>query len=319
MKCNSCGAESGKYPFCSTCNSMREKGEIKKCQECGKWHSPWELCHVSETSGNGEYLYELKRTLISKSEQAYYDSIKRAVPQGYNVFPQINLASIIAKTDNSKFHNELFRNVDFLITDSNYKPLIAIEINDQTHLDSDRRDRDEKVQKICEEAGLPLIKFWTSYGVNNDYISKKIEETLKSLPIKRINHSAQSPKPEIEITPPTVDLWKKASEPGRKSYSSGGSRSYRRAKSSGGCYVATCVYGSYDCPEVWILRRYRDNSLASSWYGRVFIKIYYAVSPTLVKIFGGCNWFKKLCRSMLDPMVEKLHTKGYENTPYSDK
>lgn len=23
---------------------------------------------------------------------------------------------------------------------------------------------------------------------------------------------------------------------------------------SGGCYVATCVYGSYDCPEVWTLR-----------------------------------------------------------------
>ena len=28
--------------------------------------------------------------------------------------------------------------------------------------------------------------------------------------------------------------------------------------SSGGCYVATAVYGSYDCPEVWVLRRYRD-------------------------------------------------------------
>ena len=30
------------------------------------------------------------------------------------------------------------------------------------------------------------------------------------------------------------------------------------AKSSGGCYVATAVYGSYDCPQVWTLRRYRD-------------------------------------------------------------
>ena len=33
---------------------------------------------------------------------------------------------------------------------------------------------------------------------------------------------------------------------------------------SQGCYVATCVYGSYDCPQVWTLRRFRDNTLAET-------------------------------------------------------
>lgn len=55
---------------------------------------------------------------------------------------------------------------------------------------------------------------------------------------------------------------------------------------SGGCYVATAVYGSYDCPEVWTLRRFRDSTLASTWYGLLFTKTYYAVSPTLVRWFG---------------------------------
>ncbi|MDO5478959.1 MAG: CFI-box-CTERM domain-containing protein [Clostridia bacterium] len=55
---------------------------------------------------------------------------------------------------------------------------------------------------------------------------------------------------------------------------------------TGGCYVATAVYGSYDCPEVWTLRRFRDDTLAKTWYGRMFIRVYYAVSPTLVKWFG---------------------------------
>ena len=40
----------------------------------------------------------------------------------------------------------------------------------------------------------------------------------------------------------------------------------------GGCYIATCVYGSYDCPEVWTLRRYRDYTLDLTWYGRTFIR-----------------------------------------------
>ena len=91
----------------------------------------------------------------------------------------------------------------------------------------------------------------------------------------------------------------------------------RRKKS--GCYVATCVYGSYDCPEVWTLRRYRDNTLAETWYGRLFIKTYYAISPTIVKWFGHTEWFKKMWQGKLDRMVAKLQANGVESTPYEDK
>lgn len=86
-----------------------------------------------------------------------------------------------------------------------------------------------------------------------------------------------------------------------------------------GCYVATCVYGSYDCPEVWTLRRYRDDTLGATWYGRAFIRTYYAISPTLVKWFGKTKWFKKMWKGKLDRMVKKLQDKGVENTPYEDK
>lgn len=89
--------------------------------------------------------------------------------------------------------------------------------------------------------------------------------------------------------------------------------------SDGGCYVATAVYGSYDCPEVWTLRRYRDYNLAETWYGRAFIHTYYAVSPTIVKLFGHTEWFKKMWRGKLDRMVKNLQDKGYESTPYEDR
>jgi hypothetical protein len=89
--------------------------------------------------------------------------------------------------------------------------------------------------------------------------------------------------------------------------------------SSGGCYVATAVYGSYDCPQVWTLRRYRDDALAETWYGRAFIRIYYAISPTLVKWFGDTDWFKKMWRGKLDRMVASLNADGVEDTPYEDR
>ena len=89
--------------------------------------------------------------------------------------------------------------------------------------------------------------------------------------------------------------------------------------SSGGCYVATCVYGSYDCPEVWTLRRFRDYTLDTTWYGRLFIKCYYAISPIIVKWFGDTKWFRTFCKTHLDKMVSALNNKGVENTSYTDK
>ena len=88
---------------------------------------------------------------------------------------------------------------------------------------------------------------------------------------------------------------------------------------SGGCYVATCVYGSYDCLEVWVLRRYRDRRLSKTFFGRMFIRIYYTVSPTIVRWFGERSSFQKFWRKRLDKMVKKLQEEGIENTPYKDE
>lgn len=90
-------------------------------------------------------------------------------------------------------------------------------------------------------------------------------------------------------------------------------------KSSNGCYIATCVYGSYDCPEVWTLRRFRDYTLDSIWLGRLFIKCYYAISPTLVRWFGETKWFKTFWKTKLDKLVFRLNRDGVDNTAYTDK
>ncbi len=95
--------------------------------------------------------------------------------------------------------------------------------------------------------------------------------------------------------------------------------SFVKKETKKGCYVATCVYGSYDCPQVWTLRRFRDEMLAKSILGRLFIFIYYIVSPTVVKLFGKQQWFNKLFRAPLDKLVNTLREKGVENTPYNDK
>lgn len=85
-----------------------------------------------------------------------------------------------------------------------------------------------------------------------------------------------------------------------------------------GCYIATCVYGSYNCPQVWMLRRYRDFVLSLSVPGQFFIKFYYFVSPYMVKKFGDKKWFKAFFKRIIDKKIEKLSKLGYPDTPYKD-
>lgn len=85
-----------------------------------------------------------------------------------------------------------------------------------------------------------------------------------------------------------------------------------------GCYVATAVYGSYDCPEVRVLRRFRDQSLSRHWPGRAFISAYYRISPRLVCLFGARLRFSSTIRRPLDVLVQRLQEAGYSESPYVD-
>ena len=89
-----------------------------------------------------------------------------------------------------------------------------------------------------------------------------------------------------------------------------------KVQNENGCYIATCVYGSYDCPQVLTLRRFRDYTPDATWYGRSFIKCYYAISPTLVKWFGETKWFRGFWKSKLDKLVVNLNNKGTDDTEY---
>lgn len=84
---------------------------------------------------------------------------------------------------------------------------------------------------------------------------------------------------------------------------------YKASKSSEGCYIATAVYGGYDKPEVCILRKFRDEVLKKIFLGRLFIKIYYAISPKMAMRLKEHKYINNKVRCILDRIVEQLKTK----------
>jgi hypothetical protein len=132
---------------------------------------------VIEAVDTKSYTYA-KKCLMTEMEKKFFAAIKKSAGENYTVQPQVKLATIIEKQGDFKYQNELYRNIDFGIFDENYNIVLLIEINDETHNEPNRKKRDAKVRDISKIAGIPLITFYTKYGVNQKYIDEKIHEII---------------------------------------------------------------------------------------------------------------------------------------------
>jgi hypothetical protein len=175
-------------------------------------------------------------------------------------------------------------------------------------LRADRPMGDFPLHSVTLRYVQSILEFQESYYNGDD------EPTVTFMPFGA--PGVRTPEPDSQRI--LQESMRPQSSNGYSESNSGSNNSNSNSNNSCGCYIATSVYGSYDCPQVWILRRYRDNTLAITWYGRLFIRIYYAISPTLVKWFGNTMWFRHIWRNKLDKFVNRLQQEGVQNTPYQD-
>lgn len=77
-------------------------------------------------------------------------------------------------------------------------------------------------------------------------------------------------------------------------------------KKKNGCYIATAVYGDYSAPEVMVLRRYRDEVLYRKSVGRLFIRIYYFLSPPIAKRLVNMKTLNGTVKKILNRIVDYI-------------
>ena len=124
-----------------------------------------------------------KKDLMTRFERYFYDILVELEEElDVIIHPQVNLATIVRKEINNHYINELFRNIDFAIFDKDYKKvLLLIEINDNTHYTKKRIVRDIKVEKILKQADIKLMKFYSNYPNNKDYVKNRVKQEIISL------------------------------------------------------------------------------------------------------------------------------------------
>ncbi len=69
------------------------------------------------------------------------------------------------------------------------------------------------------------------------------------------------------------------------------------------CFISTAAFGSESAPEVEIFRQFRNRFLAPNFFGRIFVKTYYKVSPGVADVISGNETLKFLTRVVLYPFL----------------
>ncbi len=78
-----------------------------------------------------------------------------------------------------------------------------------------------------------------------------------------------------------------------------------KSKEKSGCFVATATMKNYNHPIVLDLRNFRDIYLLRRWYGRLFIKSYYLISPFFAGIISKSEILRVLSLKLL---IRPIHT-----------
>ena len=126
--------------------------------------------------------YESQKALMSPGELKFFGALEAAVGSRYRVFAKVRLADIVqpARTgDRSAWHAAFgvikSKHVDFAVCEPDTMEFrLVVELDDKSHERSDRAERDQKVDEILEQAGIPVLHYPARAGYSAEEIRGRI-------------------------------------------------------------------------------------------------------------------------------------------------
>ncbi len=111
-----------------------------------------------------QFQYRRKNAVMTEAERECFHALVSEMGPDYYFFPQMHLDTIVQPENAGKDRFYAFRHinqksVDFVACNkSSLSPVFAIEVDDKTHSQANRMERDREVERILRGAGIPLIR-----------------------------------------------------------------------------------------------------------------------------------------------------------------
>ena len=135
--------------------------------------------------GPQDYPYEKELALLSPAERSFLGVLEQAVNGRYRFMGKVRLADVVkVKTGMSRsawqnaFNRIQSKHLDFVACDpATLMVQFAVELDDETHSQSKRQERDEFVDKALQAAGIPIFHFIAKRGYSVQDVQGVLSET----------------------------------------------------------------------------------------------------------------------------------------------
>jgi len=147
--------------------------------------------------------YKTRDDFLSSAEKSFYLTLKTFINEKAIICPKVSLKDIFfvsksadngAGKDYMKYFGSISqKHVDFLLCNpKSMKPLCGIELDDSSHAKEKRIARDEFVDRVYANAGLPLAHIPLKQGYSADDL-KGILDCLDGRPLETSNDEIVKP------------------------------------------------------------------------------------------------------------------------------
>lgn len=123
-----------------------------------------------------------RRDFLSKGERAFFRVLQQAVGRGGLVMAKVRLADLLIPAAGvgqqgwqAAFNRISAKHIDFVICGpDDVAPRLAIELDDASHRQATRKERDAFIEEACRSAGLPLLRI----PAHRDYAMQELRTQL---------------------------------------------------------------------------------------------------------------------------------------------
>ena len=131
-----------------------------------------------------QYKYYAKSYVMTSRENECFKILNEIFSSKWFVVPQIHLSALLDYRVKGQNWNAAFRHingksVDFvLIGKESYRVICAIELDDSTHNKPERKERDVEIERIFNQAKIPLARISKFEAMTKAELAKVITDVI---------------------------------------------------------------------------------------------------------------------------------------------
>jgi hypothetical protein len=133
----------------------------------------------SKSESDQKIIYHKNKYFLTDAEKNFFFVLK-PIADRHNliILSKVRLLDLffVPHYDRSSRSRIIQKHVDFVLCEPrNIDPVCAIELDDSSHKQESRIERDDFVNQVFDSAGLPLIRIKNSYSYDPQNIEEKIK------------------------------------------------------------------------------------------------------------------------------------------------